>query len=101
MQRLLILLAICLTVTSCSLFRVQKMNIEQGNVMNQRMIDQLHPGMPAQEVKNIMGSPMLINTFANNRVDYIYTYQPGYGQPAQKHVTLIFQHNVLVSKMQD
>src|SRR5204863_6571783 len=76
MKKLLILLMV-FTLSSCSLFRVHKMDIEQGNVMTPDMVAQLHPGMSESQVKSIMGTPMLTNTFSGGRIDYVYSFKPG------------------------
>jgi len=71
---------------------VHKMDIEQGNIVTQDMVNRIHTGMTMEQVKNIMGSPVLLNTFADNRVDYVYTFNPGYGNMAERYVTLTFSH---------
>jgi outer membrane protein assembly factor BamE len=74
---------------------VHKMNVQQGNIIEQAKVDQLHRGMTTEEVKNLMGTPVLMNTFKDNRVDYVYTNKPGYGAGTEKTVTLSFQRGRL------
>jgi len=74
---------------------VHKMDIEQGNVFNDEMVNQLHRGMTKSEVKEIMGTPTLLNTFDDNRVNYVYTYQPGGHPRCVKQVTLVFANGRL------
>jgi outer membrane protein assembly factor BamE len=95
MKKALCLLTVLLCLSGCSILRVHKMDIEQGNVMTPEMTNQLHPGMSEERVKDIMGPPMLVNTFNDNRIDYVYTFKPGYGQSQQKTITLIFRNHVL------
>ena len=93
MKNLLILIITSFLLAGCAF--VHKMDIEQGNVFTPEMVRQLHPGMSLAQVKNIMGSPQLLNTFSDDRVTYVYTMQPG-GQPiTEKYVSLTFQHGVL------
>jgi outer membrane protein assembly factor BamE len=68
------------------------MDIEQGNVMTQDTVNKIHRGMTAEEVKDIMGNPVLSNVFDGNRMDYVYTFKPGYGEGTEKFVTVIFKH---------
>jgi outer membrane protein assembly factor BamE len=80
-----------LILNGCSLFQVHKMDIEQGNVFNQDMAKKIHRGMTPAEVENIMGTPVLTNTFRNNRIDYVYTFQASHEKPQEQYMTLIFQ----------
>ena len=91
MQRLLVFVFLLIVLTGC----IHKMPIEQGNILTPDMVKQLHTGMNFDEVKKIMGTPVLMNTFSNNRVDYVYTLKPAKGQFVEKYVTLIFQNDRL------
>jgi outer membrane protein assembly factor BamE len=58
--------------------RVHKLTVQQGNVINQKMIDKLKPGMNRSQVAFIMGEPVVRNPFDDNRWDYVYTIElPG------------------------
>lgn len=87
MQKIVFTLAITLLLSGC----VHKMNVQQGNIIEQDKVNQLHTGMSEEEIKSLMGTPVLINTFRDNRVNYIYTNKPGYGAGTEKMVTLLFQ----------
>jgi outer membrane protein assembly factor BamE len=72
---------------------VYKIDIQQGNVVTQDMIDQLRPGMTRRQVRFIMGNPLLTDTFHADRWDYLYSLQPGGGERQQERMTLIFNSN--------
>lgn len=93
MQKLFNVLIMSLLLSSCSF--IHKMDIEQGNVYTADTVQKLHKGMTQAQVKNIMGSPILMNTFSDNRVEYVYTFKPGGGNTSEKSLTLIFSHGVL------
>lgn len=95
MKKTLGLIILTLSLSSCTLVRLNKMNIEQGNIITPQQTSQLHTGMSIDRVKDIMGTPVLINTFSGERIDYVYTYKPGYGEFTEKTVTLNFKHGVL------
>jgi len=90
-----------LSAVSCSpilnnLPGVYTINVQQGNIIDQSMIDQLRPNMTKRQVLYIMGSPMLDNVFHPERWDYIYSNQPG-GEPRQeKKITLMFDGDNIV-----
>ena len=72
-----------------------KIDIQQGNVIEQKMLDKLKPGMDKNQVKFIMGTPVLIDPFHNERWEYIYSFQKGGGVREQRHITLHFKEEKL------
>ncbi len=89
------LLAALLLAGGCSLPRVHKVTVQQGNVITQDMIDRLKPGMTRSQVAFVMGEPVFRNAFDDDRWDYIYTLEvPGYYEE-QKVVSLYFEDGVL------
>ncbi len=87
MQKILILFTTLLFLSGC----VHKINVQQGNLIEQDSFNKLHTGMSKEEVQSLLGTPVLINTFRDNRVDYVYTNKPGYGKGTEKNFTLVFQ----------
>lgn len=90
------------TLVSCStilnhLPGVYTLEIQQGNIIDQAMIDQLRPAMNKRQVVYIMGSPMLDDVFHKNRWDYLYSNQPGGEDRVQKQVSLFFENDQIVS----
>lgn len=80
-------------LAGCSFPGVYKVDIQQGNVVTQDMIDQLRPGMTRSQVRFIMGNPLITDTFHANRWDYLYSIQPGGSQRQQEGVSLVFNAN--------
>ena len=74
---------------------VYRIDIQQGNIIDQDMIDQLKPGMERHQVKFIMGTPTIIDPFHPDRWDYIYTYTHGASQRQQRHLTIYFENGKL------
>ena len=102
MRFILIFISLCL-LCACSRsydggFNVpllHKIDIQQGNVVDQEMLDQLKPGMDKKQVKFIMGTPVLIDPFHNERWEYIYSFQEGGTVREQRHITLHFENDKL------
>jgi len=100
MKKLLIIIAwiASLNLAACStssLPWVHKINVQQGNVVTQEMVNKLKPGMTQAQARFIMGSPMVTDTFHQERWDYIYLFKPGYGSPKQERVSLYFEKDAL------
>ncbi len=74
---------------------VYRVDVQQGNVIEQSMIDKLEPGMTKAKVRFIMGTPLLVDPFHSNRWDYIYSIEPGDGERAQRHIALFFKEDKL------
>lgn len=53
-------------------FSVYRMEIQQGNYVTQEMVTQLQPGMTRDQVRFVLGTPLLTDIFHDNRWDYVY-----------------------------
>ena len=82
-----------LALAGCSFPGVYKIDIQQGNVVTQDMINQLRPGMTRRQVRFIMGNALLTDTFHPDRWDYLYSLQPGGGERQQERVSVFFNQN--------
>ena len=56
---------------------VYKVDIEQGNIVTSEMVDQLKEGMSRRQVRFILGTPMVEDSFNRDRWDYPYTVRNG------------------------
>jgi len=56
---------------------VYRIPIQQGNLITQEMVNELRPGMTKQQVRYLLGTPLLIDTFQEDRWEYLYTNRPG------------------------
>ena len=54
-----------------------KIDIQQGNILTQDMVSQLKPGLTKDQVRFILGTPVLMDMFHANRWDYIYRFKKG------------------------
>lgn len=79
---------------------VYKIDIQQGNIVDQKMVDQIRPNMTERQVLYILGSPMLIDTFHQKRWDYLYSNQPSGEDREQKKISLFFDDSGLVTGIQ-
>lgn len=84
-----------LALAGCSFPGVYKIDIQQGNVVTQEMVDQLRPGMTRSQVRYIMGNPLITDTFHAERWDYLYSIQPGGGERMQERISLNFNEDQL------
>lgn len=92
---LLLLAAGCSYEGTAKLPGVYRIDIQQGNVVEEDMVARLRPGMDKNQVQYIMGTPVVDDPFHVNRWDYIYTYSEGGARRTQRHVVLYFENNKL------
>lgn len=72
-------------------------DIVQGNVISRDLMDSVRTGMSKEQVKVILGTPLLNDIFHTNRWDYVFSYRKGESKEAQlRKVTLFFDNLKLV-----
>jgi len=111
--RIVCCLALAITLSGCSKLsmpeipsfdelkskipKIYKFDIQQGNVITQDMIDKLKPGMTKSQVRFIMGTPLIADTFSQNRWDYFYSLDPAdRSGEVRERVAIFFQDDLLV-----
>jgi outer membrane protein assembly factor BamE len=72
-----------------------KMEIQQGNYISQEMVSQLKPGMSKDQVRFILGTPLLTDIFHADRWDYLYWREAQDGARESRRVALHFESGVL------
>jgi outer membrane protein assembly factor BamE len=70
--------------------QVYKLNVQQGNIVTQDMIDKLKPGMDKRQVAYIMGNPVLKDTFSTRHWDYIYRTERREDEVKAYHIRVHF-----------
>ena len=105
MRKLLILITIIasLFLAACAndpvvnrLPFVYRIDIQQGNVITQEMVNQIRTGMTKRQVQFVLGAPMVIDPFHAERWDYVYLYNPGSdgeSDPMEQRLTLTFEND--------
>ncbi|WP_313303261.1 outer membrane protein assembly factor BamE [Diaphorobacter sp.] len=72
-----------------------KIDIVQGNFVSKEQVEALKPGMGRQQVKEILGTPLVTPLFHNDRWEYVFTLKrPGMDQQTRK-LTVFFKDDVL------
>jgi outer membrane protein assembly factor BamE len=74
---------------------VYRINVEQGNIITQDMIDQLKPGMTRRQVRFVLGTPLLEDPFHTDRWEYIYLLRNGDQILFEQRLTVFFEGDTL------
>lgn len=93
----LVALSACSSVTSRlpSVVTPYKIDILQGNVVTREQAAALQAGMSRDQVRDILGSPLLTSVFHADRWDYVFTFRRQGQTPQQRRLTAFFKANVL------
>src|SRR5688572_9091823 len=67
------LLAALLALGAC----VYRINIQQGNFLDPKALEQLQAGMTRSQVRFLLGTPMVADAFDPDRWDYVYYFKRG------------------------
>ena len=94
MKKIITITALLLLLSNCSTY---KMDVQQGNALSNDVVAQLARGMSKDEVASLLGTPLLQDSFRQNRWDYIYFAQKGTNEsPNKQGITLLFQDERLI-----
>lgn len=91
MQKLLICLMTLLLLGGCA----HKIDIQQGNAVSLETLDKVKPGMDRDQVRFIMGTPLLTDPFHQDRWDYYYSMRKGRKPLDRYGATFYFTGNTL------
>lgn len=76
--------------------RPYQIEIQQGNVVTREMIDKLKPGMTKNQVRFVLGTPLVTDEFHPDRWDYVYLYKKDAASPVQRQrLTVIFDGDAM------
>jgi outer membrane protein assembly factor BamE len=73
---IVLLLAGCTAAQGFSL-RPYRMNIQQGNFLEAKDVDQVEVGMTRSQVRFLLGTPMVADPFNVERWDYVFFFKVG------------------------
>lgn len=96
MKAIVLAAAIC-SISACAVIDplVYKINIPQGNFIEQRDVDNLRVGMTREQVRFVLGSPVVHNSFRDDDWLYVYRLKPGRGDLVEREFRVHFENDVL------
>ncbi len=82
-----IVLGMIVSASGC----VYRANISQGNIVEEEDLDQVEVGMTRNQVRFLLGTPMVADPFHQDRWDYVYYIKIGRNDASAKRwVTILF-----------
>ena len=89
--RLLSLAALIAIQSAC--IKTHRIDIQQGNVITGSEVSRLTPGMTKREVRYILGTPLVVDPFHQNRWDYFYSLEVRGKETIQRRITIVFEND--------
>lgn len=94
-------LLVLLLITGCSsippvpsvLYRI---DVQQGNVITQEMVDKLKPGMTKSQVRFVLGTALIDDVFHKDRWDYVYRLEQHGNLVEEYKLTVFFKDDKMV-----
>ena len=78
-----------------------RMVIQQGNFISQEMVAQLKPGMTKEQVRFILGTPLVTDIFHADRWDYVFYREMANGKREQRNLSVVFENSKLARVLGD
>ena len=82
---------------SLSFLSAYRIDVEQGNIVTPEMIEQLKPNMTRRQVRFVMGTPLIEDTFNTDRWDYRYFLRNGTKTLEESKLSVFFEGDALVN----
>lgn len=101
-MRKIILLTLIFSTLAFASGCVYRASISQGNLIKQEDLDQVEVGMTRNQVRFLLGSPLIDDPFHQDRWDYVYYITIG-RDPAgfKRWVTVAFEDDIVVEVAKD
>lgn len=72
-----------------------KISIQQGNLLNEQQLARVTVGMEREEVRELIGTPVVNMPFKGDRWDYVFTRGPAGAAVKARRVSIIFEDNLV------
>lgn len=67
-----------------------RVEVVQGNFVSREQVEALRPGMNRQQVRDVLGTPLLTSVFHADRWDYVFTLKRQGVEPQARKLTVFF-----------
>lgn len=70
-----------------------RVEVVQGNVVTKEMLAQLREGLTREQVRYVLGSPLITDVFHADRWDYAFSIRRQGAEPQERRVTVYFEQD--------
>jgi outer membrane protein assembly factor BamE len=91
-RRIVLALSLAIGMSALTSACVYRIDIQQGNFLEDKDIDRVTVGMTRVQVRALLGTPMVADPFESSRWDYVYYLKQGrLKKPIQRHFIVFFE----------
>lgn len=80
---------------------VYRMDIQQGNLLDPEQVDQVEVGMTRSQVRFLLGTPMVVDSFDPDRWDYVYSLRRGHSRKVEKRHLVVWFEGDKVTRIEE
>lgn len=80
---------------------VYRMDIQQGNLLDPDQVDQVEVGMTRSQVRFLLGTPMVMDSFDPDRWDYVYSLRRGHSRKVEKRHLVVWFEGDKVTRVEE
>ena len=85
-----LVVSLSLLTAACGFLTPYRMEIQQGNYVTQEMVAQLKPGLTRDQVRFVLGTPLVSDIFHEERWDYVFVRQRANSQEVERRRIAVF-----------
>jgi len=86
---------VALAAAACGPLAPYRIDIQQGNFVSQETVAQLRRGMTKEQVRYLLGTPLMNDIFHADRWDYVYLLDRPRQTPVKRRLTVFFEGDKL------
>jgi outer membrane protein assembly factor BamE len=80
---------------------IYRMDIQQGNLLDAEQVDQLEVGMTRSQVRFLLGTPMVADSFDAARWDYVYSLRRGHSRQVERRHLIVWFDGDRVARIEE
>jgi outer membrane protein assembly factor BamE len=85
LSRRLVLVGLSVGLTAC----VYRVDVQQGNLLDDEDVEAVQPGMTRNQVRFLLGTPVVEDSFHQDRWDYVYYFRRGRSRREEKRWLIV------------
>lgn len=78
-----------------------RIDVQQGNAVEAAQADRVREGMTRRQVRFLLGTPLIADTFRDDRWEYVYFFKPGRGTEERRRLSVFFADDVVIRVLRE
>jgi outer membrane protein assembly factor BamE len=95
-----LVVSLSLLTAACSFLSPYRIEIQQGNYVTQEMAAQLKPGLTRDQVRFVLGTPLVNDIFHDDRWDYVFVRQRANSREVERRRIAVFFEDGKLSRVE-